>query len=341
MLPHDLYLHGAGHFHPENVIDNAFLEGLDIGTTDSWILERVGIRERRTVLPLEYIRETRNADPRGSHEAAQYSNAQCGALAARMAMQRAGVTPDQIGMVIAGGCSPQFSIPAEACTIAHELGIGVPCFDIGSACSSFAAQLNFLRQMRPEALPEYILTINVENTTKTVDYNDRSTAVLWGDGSSAAVVSTQKMGPIAIEHGLMHSDPGGWDKVFIPSGGHFQQNGSAVQGFAIRKSGECIKELRSHLTRDDYWFIGHQANLLMLQSVAARAGITPERHLHNVEDFGNCGAAGAPGVLSQNWERFQAGDEIALAVVGSGLTWGALALQVLTTPSQTATKEKT
>ena len=331
MHPPRLYLHGIGHFHPENVIDNRFLEELDIGTTDSWILERVGVRTRRTVLQLEYIQQTRNADPRQAHEAALYSNAECGARAARMAMERAGVTPQQIGMVVAGGCSPQFSIPAEACTIANELGITAPCFDLGSACSSFAAQLHFLRQLRPEGAPEYILTVNVENTTKTVDYNDRNTAVLWGDGSAAAVVSLKHPGPMAVGHGLLHSDPAGWDKVYIPSGGHFDQNGSAVQGFAIRKSGECIKELRPFLTREDYWFIGHQANLLMLEKVALRAGISAERHLHNVRDFGNCGAAGAPGVLSQNWRRFTAGDEIALAVVGSGLTWGALAIQVLET----------
>ncbi|GAB6088455.1 3-oxoacyl-ACP synthase III family protein [Spirochaeta dissipatitropha] len=326
---HNLYLHGVGHFHPDTVIDNKFLEDLDIGTSDSWIMERVGIRTRRSVLPLDYIRDTRNADPRAAHEAAAYSNAECGARAARMAMDRAGISPDQVGMVIAGGCSPQYSIPAEACTIANELGISAPCFDLGSACSSFAAQIGFLEQMRSERMPDYILTVNVENTTKTVDYTDRNTAVLWGDGTAAAIVSSRLQGPIAVTHSLLHSDPTGWDKVCIPSGGFFRQNGPAVQGFAIRKSGACLKELSAQLSRKDYWFIGHQANLLMLQSVISRAGISPERHLYNVNDFGNCGAAGAPGVLSQNWNSFQAEDEIALAVVGSGLTWGALALKVL------------
>ena len=328
----NLYLHGIGHFHPDTVLDNRFLEELDIGTSDAWIMERVGIRTRRSVLPMDYIRQTRNADPRAAHEAADYSNAECGARAAQVALQRAGITADQIGMVIAGGCSPQFSIPAEACTIANELDISAPCFDLGSACSSFAAQLGFLSMMQADALPDYILTVNVENTTKTVDYTDRNTAVLWGDGAAAAVVSTRVPGTAAISHSLLHSDPAGWDKVYIPSGGHFDQNGSAVQGFAIRKSGECISELRPHLQREDFWFIGHQANLLMLQKVIARAGIAPERHLYNVDAFGNCGAAGAPGVLSQNWARLQAGDEVALAVVGSGLTWGALAMQVLQTP---------
>lgn len=324
----DLYIHGLGHFHPDTVLDNAFLEALDIGTSDTWILERVGIRTRRTVLSLDYIRDTRNSDPRAAGEASRYSNAECGAYAARMALQRAGIAVDRVGMVISGGCSPQHSIPAEACIVANELGIEAPCFDIGSACSSFAAHLHFLRQMRADALPEYVLIVNVENTTRTVDYNDRNTAVLWGDGSAAALVSARIPGPVAVSHTLLHSDPSGWDKVSIPSGGHFRQNGSAVQNFAIRKSGECIKELRPVLSREDFWFIGHQANLLMLQSVASRAGILTERHLHNVEDYGNCGAAGAPTVLSQNWNRLRAGDEVAVAVVGSGLTWGAVAMRV-------------
>ncbi|MEX2444217.1 MAG: ketoacyl-ACP synthase III [Alkalispirochaeta sp.] len=323
-----LSLLGLGHFHPENVIDNRFLEELDIGTSESWILERVGIRTRHTVLPLDYIRDTRNQDIREAQAVALYSNAESGAHAARMAMERAGVGPEAIGMVISGGCSPQYTTPAEASTIAAELGISAPCLDLATACSSFAAHLHFLAGMRPEALPDYILTVNVENTTRTIDYTDRNTAVLWGDGSTAAVVSPRVSGRVRFGTSLLRSDPGNWQKVVIPNGGYFDQNGPAVQGFAIRKTGECVRDLRDSLNRDDFWFVGHQANLLMLQSVVARAGIDPERHLSNVEDYGNCGAAGAPAVVSQNWERFQAGDEILLAVVGAGLTWGAVTLEI-------------
>ncbi|MDA3949200.1 MAG: ketoacyl-ACP synthase III [Spirochaeta sp.] len=323
-----LNLLGLGHFHPENVIDNPFLEELDIGTSDSWILERVGIRTRRTVLPLDYIRDTRNRDLREAQQVALYSNAVSGARAARMALERAGIEPHAIGMVIAGGCSPQHTTPAEACTIAAELGISAPCFDIASACSSFAAHLHFLAGMQTAALPDYVLTVNVENTTRTVDYTDRNTAVLWGDGTAAAVISPRHPGRLRVGTSLLRSDPANWQKVIIPTGGYFDQNGPAVQGFAIRKTGECVKDLRTTLTGDDFWFVGHQANLLMLESVVTRAGIDPERHLYNVHDYGNCGAAGAPSVLSQNWDRFQGGDQILLAVVGAGLTWGAVTLEV-------------
>jgi 3-oxoacyl-[acyl-carrier-protein] synthase-3 len=317
-----LYLHGMGHFHPENVIDNAFLESLEIDTSEDWILERVGIHTRRTVLPLDYIRTTRNRDPRAAAEASLYTNAQTGARAARLALERAGLAPEDVGMVVAGGCSPQWSIPPEACLVAAELGIGAQAFDVNSACSSFAAQLHFLNTMRPEALPDFVLVVNPENNTRTVDYGDRRTAVLWGDGSAAAVVSARHPAPARVVHSVLESDPGGWDKVTIPAGGHFDQQGSAVQAFAIRKTVTTVEALRAHVPEGRaHHFIGHQANLLMLESACRRAGIDAAHHAYNVDAFGNCGAAGAPGVLSQRWETFGPGDWLTLAVVGSGLTW--------------------
>src|SRR3954465_12467854 len=100
--PRPMYLHSLGHFHPETVLDNRFLESLDIGTDDAWITERVGIRTRHTVLPLDYIKQTRNADPRAALEAATLSNAETGARAAKVALERARLRPEDIGLVVAG-----------------------------------------------------------------------------------------------------------------------------------------------------------------------------------------------------------------------------------------------
>src|SRR5689334_13267102 len=136
-----LYLHSIGHFHPDNVIDNRFLEGLDIGTSDQWIVERTGIRSRRTVLPLSYILETRNRDPRAADGASLLTNAETGCRAASVALQRAGLKNSDIGLVISGSSSPRTSAPAEACIIANALGIEAPAMDINSACSTFAVQL--------------------------------------------------------------------------------------------------------------------------------------------------------------------------------------------------------
>src|SRR5436853_360702 len=150
-----IFVHGLGHFHPENVIDNAFLESLDIGTTDSWIMDRVGIRARRTVLSLDYIRDTRNRDPRGAHEASLYTNAETGARAAHHA---------------------------------------------------------------------------------------RGAAILWGDGTSGAIVTSPITSKIRIEHTRFNADPEGWKQVFSPAGGHFRQEGSAVHSFAVRRSCSLVED---------------------------------------------------------------------------------------------------
>ena len=318
-----LYLHGIGHFHPENVITNEFLEELDIGTTEEWIMERVGIHTRRTVLPLEYIKQTKNGDPRQSFDAALYSNADTGAAAARAAIARAGITTEDIGLVVSGNCAPDHVCPAESASVAAALGIDAPCFDLNSACTSFGMQLTILSRMRPETLPPFILVVNPENLTRCVDYSDRNTAVLFGDGSAAAVVSAEAPAKAAFTEFFNDSKPSEWIKANIPRMGYFQQDGRAVQGFAIRKTTESLRLLQSLHPRNGnrFKFIGHQANMGMLTTVCERSGIPENDHWHNVEYFGNTGSAGAPAVLSQHWEQLQEGDYVAIALVGAGLTW--------------------
>jgi 3-oxoacyl-[acyl-carrier-protein] synthase III len=323
-----LYLHGIGHFHPENRIDNQFLLELDIGVDPGWVEERVGIRCRRTVLSLDYIRQTRNRDPRAAAEASRYTNSQTAGQAARMALQRAGVSPEQVGLVIAGGCSPQWLVPAEACTIAAELGITAPAFDVNSACSSFITQLHLLEQMR-ESLPDFVLAVNPENTTRSIDYNDRRHAVVWGDGSAAAVLSARVPSTCSIHPAELKSDPAQWSRVTIRPGGFFDQDGSAVQAFAVRRMATTFSTMRAagDLENKHFFFIGHQANLRVLERVCRRANLSTARHLYNVDLFGNCGAAGAPSVISQRWEQFKPGDAVAICVVGAGLTWGGVWLK--------------
>ncbi|MCC7039064.1 MAG: hypothetical protein IT516_01990 [Burkholderiales bacterium] len=326
-----VHVHGLGEFHPPNEIDNAFLRDLDIGTDPQWIMERVGIESRRTVLPLDYIRTTRNADPRQAIEASEYSNAQTGALAAREAIAAAGLTPADIGMVISGSCSPQSSCPAEACTIAAALGIDAPGLDVNSACSTFGAQLHLLRGMRPDALPDFILLLQVENSTRSIDYNDRNTCVLWGDGSAAQVVSLRVPARLRVVHSLFASDPKSCGRVRFVQAGHFTQDGRTVQTFAIKRTLAVLGQLRERIGAGraaGMKFIGHQANRSMLDHIIRSAGIAPDDHWFNVDRFGNCGAAGAPSVLTQNQQRLREGDLIALVVVGGGLSWGGALLEV-------------
>lgn len=325
-----LYIHGMGHFHPENVIDNAFLEALDIGTDNQWIVERVGIHRRRTVLDLNYIQTSKNMDPSKAAEHACYTSAQTAAKAAQQALTRAGLTVGDIGMVIAGGCAPDYALPANACLVANELGINAPAIDVNSACSSFAAHMHFVNSMHSEALPDYVLLIQAENWTKTIDYQDRSTAVLIGDGTAAAIVSKRKPSAVMVKETHLVSDPTGWVKVQTPTAGHFKQEGPAVQKFAIKKTMGMFQWLQKKINvpLHEHYFIGHQANLTMLKSVTAKLGIQPSKHLYNVDEYGNCAAAGAPTVLSQHWQAFKAGDYITVVVVGAGLTWGGMVIEV-------------
>jgi 3-oxoacyl-[acyl-carrier-protein] synthase-3 len=327
-----LYLHSLGHFYPENVIDNRFLEELDIGTDDEWILERVGIRERRTVLPLDYIRSTRNADIRAGQEAALYSNVESARRAATMALERAGLAAKDVGMVVAGGCCPEMAIPSEACRIAEALGIECTALDINSACSSFGAQMHVLASMRE--LPPYVLVVNPENTTRAVNYSDRATAVLWGDGTSAAIVSHDSPARVRVVETTLASSPAGCALVTIPRFGHFAQEGPAVQRFAIKTTQACLEAMlpSARARVADFGgtvrFVAHQANLLVLESVVRRGGLDASEHWFNVVHRGNTGAAGAPGVLSEHWGELAKGDVVVVAVVGSGLTWSSLRLEV-------------
>lgn len=326
-----LYIHGIGHFHPDNVLDNAFFEGLDIGTNDEWIVERVGIHTRRTVLDLDYIKQTKNLDIKETSNNVKYTLAQTAIPAVEMALKRANLTLDKIGMVLASTCSQECALPATACLIGAELGItNVPCIDVNSACSSFASQIHLANAMSADASPEYILLIQAENWTRTVDYSDRKTSVLVGDATVATIVSTKHVAPMQVNQTFIESDPINWKKVSIPSFEHFTQDGPAVQKFAIKKTIATFKKLQesTDYSMADNYFISHQANLTMLNSVCSKLGITSDNHLYNVDRFGNCAAAGAPSVLSENWDRFEAGNKLTVVVVGAGLTWGGMTISI-------------
>jgi 3-oxoacyl-[acyl-carrier-protein] synthase III len=324
-----LYVHGLGHFHPENEVTNAFLEALDIGTSEAWIQERVGIRSRRTTLPLDYIRTTRNSDPRGAQEATLYTHAAAGRRAAQMALGRAGIAAADVGMVIAGSSVMDTATPAEACNIARALGIEAPAFDVNSACTSFFAQLHLLSLMRSEALPPWVLLVVSEAVTRAVDYSDRSSAVLWGDGSVAAVLSTHVPGRARIVGSTLASSPDGADRVVVPRTGHFRQDGRVVQMFAIRKTAQLLGQLRAEHEREGrrLHFVGHQANLRMLEAVCRQCDVPEDRHHANVEWYGNTAGAGAPSVLSMRWDEWTAEDDVAVVGVGAGLTWASYLLR--------------
>ena len=148
-------------------------------------------------------------------------------------------------------------------------------------------------------LPKHIWeNIQPENFTRSIDFSDRSSAVLFGDGSAAAVLSATVKARAAFVQSSCRTNARRWERVTIPPGGHFRQDGHAVQGFAIRRMTESVRSLRSVPETGGFFrFIGHQANLGALRTVCERAGIKDAEHWYNVDEFGNTGCAGAPSVL--------------------------------------------
>ncbi|MCB0335709.1 MAG: hypothetical protein KDD62_05365 [Bdellovibrionales bacterium] len=321
---------GAGCCHPSNVISNRFLEDLEIGSVGQWIVDKIGIHERRSVLPLDYIRETKNQDPLQALSLMEMSPAQLGANAARAAVARAGIKLEDIGLILCNCCTPVSLSPTTSELIAQELGIQVPTWELFSACPAFALHLHYTKSLKDDALPKYVLCVSTATLTTRVNYNDRSDSAIWGDGAAAWVVSPSEIGKLTVRHTTFQADPSRSNAVVVDSLGHFHQDGRAVRDFSVRQTVRMIKALERDYNID--WtkdiFIGHQANGTMLEQIRNNRKIPNENHWHNVSFIGNQAGAGAPAVLAQNWDRLESGQNIIVAVVGAGLSWGSAIMHV-------------
>jgi 3-oxoacyl-[acyl-carrier-protein] synthase-3 len=301
-----VYLSRLSAWRPDEVLSNQDLARL-VDTSDEWIFDHVGIRERR---------KSPNEMP--IHEQ--------GAQAARQSID--GLDPASIDLVVCAFSISDYHIPATANLVAAALGLGgAPAFDLRAACSSFAFALHALRGIVGSGLHQRALLVVPEAYTHATDYKDRNTCILWGDASFACVVSREKPPGLSLEvlDTRIGSKSTDWKLIQISNGGYFQQQGQAVQRFAIRKMSAIIGEQMRGEPVD--WFVGHQANASILSRACERAGLRPEQNLTNIEKFGNTGAAGAPTVLADNTSRFKNGERIVVATVGAGLSWGTALLR--------------
>ena len=315
---------------PDCELTNEFLHeevGLRLGP--DWAKSRLGIFSRFTVLSKDYIKATKNRDPNAAMLLARSNGltpVTLGVRAARAALEAAGVGPERIGWVIANNDTPLETIPSTAAFLAKALGIGGgPHCDVNSACSSFARHMKLLCDMRPEALPEFVLCVQSSCYTMRTDYGERSAdGYIWGDGACAQVVSARHPGRIGVEALAFETDPAGAEEIVIDSAGHFSQNGAKVREFSIRKTCELFEAIaeRKGLFAETTYTVAHQANYVMQNSILGHLNLPEDRHLRNVQTQGNIAAAGCPSVIAQNWDRFHAGDKLIYAVVGSGLAWG-------------------
>ena len=310
---------------PPRLLTNADLERM-VDTTDEWILQRTGIRQRHIV-----------------DEGMATSD--LATEAAREAISRAGLTPDDIDVIVVGTVTPDMLFPSTACLVQTKLGAKRAWgFDLSAACSAFTYSLTVGTQLVATGGAKYALVIGADVMSSIIDYTDRATCVLFGDGAGAVVLGPsddENIGILDYHHMI---DGSGGDALCMPAGGsrkpashetvdqrlHFvKQEGQTVFKFAVRNTGEiCERLLRKHnLTGDDLdLFVSHQANKRIIMSAAETIGMPAEKVIINIDKFGNTTAATIPLALNDAVEsgRLKKGHLILLTSVGAGFTVGSV-----------------
>lgn len=311
---------GWGSAVPEKVLTNADLEKL-VDTSDEWITSRTGIKERHIVSQNE-------------------STSTMAIAAARQALERANVSPWQVDLVICCTATPDFLFPSTACLIQHEIGAeNAGAFDLEAACSGFIYGISVGSQFIKTGDYKTILVVAAEALSRFIDWTDRATCVLFGDGAGAVVLeaSESRNGLLSF---VLGSHGVGEDLIKLPAGGarkpatpetiesrdHFiKMNGQEVYRFAVRIMGDSAVEAleKAGLSNEDIsLFIPHQANLRIISSIADRLHLDPDKILIDIDKYGNTSAASIPIALCEAVEagRVKPGDNILFVAFGAGLT---------------------
>ncbi|MHB1323060.1 MAG: beta-ketoacyl-ACP synthase III [Coriobacteriia bacterium] len=312
---------GIGAYLPERRLTNIDLEAL-VETSDEWISTRTGIRERRVA---------------ADHE----TTASLGAEAARAALDDAGLTAEELDLIVLGTSSPDHLFPSTASLLQEAIGARCPAVDALAACTSFVYGLHYATAAIESGRANRVLVVGADVLTRHVDFTDRTTCVLFGDGAGAAVLeASDEPGVLGIDLG---TEGGAADVLSIPAGGsaapatperlaagdqYIHMNGTEVFRFAVRVVPETTRRaLRaSGLSVGDLtWLIPHQANQRIIDAAAERLGMDPDRVFSNIEVTGNTSAASIPLALNDLYTdgQLRHGDLIALVGFGAGLTWGA------------------
>lgn len=319
---------GLSTFVPPHVLTNDDLEKL-VETSNEWILQRTGIRERHIVDPGMATSDL--AEP-----------------AALQAIAEAGLTPADIGFIVVGTTTPDTIFPSTACVLQAKIGATKAWgFDLGAACSGFTYSLTVGWKMVASGAVEHALVVGADVMSSIIDYTDRSTCVLFGDGAGAVVLSAAGPDEPCLIDFLHEIDGHGGPSLCMPAGGsrrpashetvdqrqhYVKQDGAAVFKFAVKKSGEIAQRLleRHRLTGADLdLFVSHQANRRIIEATAERIGLDPGKVVINLERFGNTTAGTIPLALADARAegRLKKGDLVLLTSVGAGFTVGSVLLR--------------
>jgi 3-oxoacyl-[acyl-carrier-protein] synthase III len=317
----------TGSYVPDKILDNAYFERT-VDTNNEWIISRTGIEERRVA-----DENTATSD--------------LATKAALKAMEKSGTKPEEIDLIIVATVTPDFSFPSTACIVQKNLGaVNAAAFDLEAACSGFMYGMTIADSFVRSGVYKKILVIGAETLSKIVDYTDRNTCLLFGDGAGAVIIAEVEEG-----YGILGSHLGANGSaghlLTLPAGGsrmpateqtikdrmhYVQMDGSEVFKFAIKIMGEAAEKALENcgLKKEDIDFlIPHQANTRIIESAVRRLKISPEKVFVNVNKYGNMSAASIAVALDEANEQncLKDGDIVVLVGFGGGLTWGASVLR--------------
>ncbi len=306
---------GTGSYIPSEILSNADLEKM-VDTSDEWIMQRVGVRKRHII--------GKSKD----------NTTTMAVVAARNALEMAGIDPQAIDMIVVGTATPQYYFPSTACLVQQQLGVraDIPALDVNAACAGFIYGLSIADQYMKSGAIKTALVIGAESLTKLVDWQDRGTCILFGDGAGAVVITADTAPGILNTH--IHANGAYSDLISADnpiwhdhSNYHLQMRGAEVFKIAVTKLGEIVDETvaKSGLQKSDVdWLVPHQANFRIIQATAKRLNLPLSRVVLTVEEHGNTSAASIPLALDTAVRRNQIkrGEILLLEAFGAGLAWG-------------------
>ncbi len=317
---------GVSGYAPEYILTNQELEGY-VDTNDEWIVSRTGIKERRIL----------KGEDQGTSAIA--------IPAVLDLLKKTNTDAAEVEMIICATTTPDFVFPATANIISHEIGaINAFGYDLQAACSGFLFALATAAQFIETGKYKKIIVIGADKMSSIVDYTDRATCIIFGDGGGAVMLEPNTEG-LGVQDSIMRSDGSGAPYLHQKAGGsrrpatletlerreHFAfQEGQQVFKFAVKGMADVSAEImeRNHLKHEDIaWLVPHQANKRIIDATANRMGVGPEKVMINIEKYGNTTSGTIPLCLWEFENKFKKGDNVILAAFGGGFTWGSIYLK--------------
>jgi 3-oxoacyl-[acyl-carrier-protein] synthase-3 len=326
-VPRYAVIRGTGSYYPDRILTNQDLEKI-VETSDDWILTRTGIKERRIAAP-------------------EQASSDLAEQAARRALDMAGLTPQDIDHIIVATVTPDYLFPSCACTLQAKLEAPQAiAFDISAACTGFIYGLSLSRALVVSGQAKRILLIGVETLSRITDYTDRTTCVLFGDAAGAMIIegSDDEEGILSValgadgQYGPLLCQPGGGSRhpataETVAQNLHkMKMNGNEVFKIAVKSLESIVDETleANSMDRSEVdWLIPHQANIRIIQATAKRLGISMEKVILTIQDYGNTSAASIPMALDVAVRdgRIKRGQILLLEAFGGGFTWGSALLR--------------